>query len=491
MVLAAMRKIDQNKSSGSDDIYGFMAGKGKIVGDVVSPALSSDDWGSLSYREGERSSLSDAQPAVELTIQKLVYGGDGLAHLPADEHGKGKSVFVPFVLEGERVEVALAEQKPGFARARAESVIEPSPARVAPQCAYYERCGGCHCQHSAYEHQLEMKAGILRETLARTGKIELPCELGIHASPPWQYRNRSRLKVRPAPEFSLGYYRFRSHEFLAVEQCPISSPLINRAIQEINQFGKSHELGADLRELELFANHADDKLLLEAYCAQGTHRRDARQLADQLASAMNEIAGISVFEQAPPQNLQLKLLAHNGESSFDYSSKLASYRVSAGSFFQANRFLIDDLVNIVTAGATGKTALDLYSGVGLFSVVLARSFAQVIAVEPSQTSYADLRHNAPQEVKAVQATTERYLEGPTARPDFVVADPPRGGVGERNVRNLEKIGPDRITYVSCDPSTLARDLRTFISLGYKIEAADLLDLFPQTYHIETVVRLAR
>lgn len=421
----------------------------------------------------------------------MIYGGDGLSHLPADDHGKGKSVFVPFVLEGERVEAALTERKPGFARARLENVIERSPARVSPQCCYYERCGGCHYQHSAYEHQLEMKAAILRETLARTGKIELPCELRILASPPWQYRNRARLKVRPAPEFSLGYYRFRSHEFLAVEQCPISSPLINRAIQEINQFGRSHELGADLHELELFANQADDKLLLESYCAPGTARRDARQLADQLTSAMSEIAGVSVFEQAPPQNLQLKLLACNGESSLDYAAAQSSYRVSAGSFFQANRLLIDELVSVVTAGVSGETALDLYSGVGLFSVVLARSFAQVIAVEPSQTSYADLRHNAPQEVKAVQATTERYLDGPTARPDFVVADPPRGGLGERNVRNLAKIGAERIAYVSCDPSTLARDLRTFISLGYKIEAADLLDLFPQTYHIETVVRLAR
>jgi 23S rRNA (uracil1939-C5)-methyltransferase len=428
---------------------------------------------------------------VELKIQKHVYGGDGLAHLPADEHGKGKSVFVPFVLEGECVEARLTEQKQGFARARVERVIEPSPARVAPQCSYYERCGGCHYQHSAYEHQLEMKAAILRETLARTGKIELPCELRVHASPPWQYRNRSRLKVGPAPAFSLGYYRFRSHEFLPVEQCPISSPLINRAVKEINQFGKSHEFGAELRELELFANHADDKLLVEAYCEPGTPRREARQLADRLTSAMSEIAGVSVFEQAPPQNLQLKLLVCNGESSLDYSSRLASYRVSAGSFFQANRFLIDDLLNVVTAAATGKTALDLYSGVGLFSLVLVRSFAHVIAVEPSQTSYSDLRHNAPQEVEAVRATTERYLENVPVRPDFVLADPPRGGMGERNVRNLAKIGAERITYVSCDPSTLARDLRTFISLGYKIEAADLLDLFPQTYHMETVVRLAR
>jgi 23S rRNA (uracil1939-C5)-methyltransferase len=164
--------------------------------------------------------------------------------------------------------------------------------------------------------------------------------------------------------------------------------------------------------------------------------------------------------------------------------------VSAGSFFQVNRFLIDELVDIVTAGATGKVALDLYAGVGLFSVVLAQSFAQVIAVEASQTSYSDLRDNAPQEVKAVRATTEQYLQGASERADLVVADPPRGGLGERNVRNLAKLGAPRVTYVSCDPSTLARDLRTFVGLGYRIEGADLIDLFPQTFHIESVFRLA-
>jgi 23S rRNA (uracil1939-C5)-methyltransferase len=428
---------------------------------------------------------------VQLTIEKAVYGGDGLARLPADEHGKGKSVFVPFVLEGERVEAAVTEQKPGFARAQLEAVLDPSPARVSPQCPYFQRCGGCHYQHSSYEHQLKMKATILRETLHRSGKIELPCELRVRHSPPWNYRNRTRLKVQAAPEFALGYYRFRTHDFQSVEQCPISSPLINRAIGEISVFGRNEQLPAELREIELFANSSDDTLLVEAYCAPGSSRRDARGLAEKLINAMPEITGVAVFEQTTPhQNSEPRHLANFGESHIAYQTSKISYRVSAGSFFQVNRFLIDELVDIVTAGSTGKVALDLYAGVGLFSVMLARSFAQVIAVEASQTSYSDLRDNAPQEVKAVRATTERYLEGASERPDFVVADPPRGGLGERNVRNLVKLGAARVTYVSCDPSTLARDLRAFVSRGYRIDGADLIDLFPQTFHIESVFRLA-
>jgi 23S rRNA (uracil1939-C5)-methyltransferase len=296
--------------------------------------------------------------------------------------------------------------------------------------------------------------------------------------------------VQAAPEFALGYYRFRSHDFLPIEQCPISSPLINRAIREISVFGRNEQLPAELREIELFANSSDDALLVEAYCAPGSSRRDARGLAEKLINAMPEITGVTVFEQTVHPTQEPKRLADFGEVQIEYQTSKFSYRVSAGSFFQVNRFLIDELVNIVTSGVSGQVALDLYAGVGLFSVILARSFAQVIAVEASQTSYSDLRHNAPQEVKAVRATTERYLEGASEGADFVVADPPRGGLGERNVRNLVKTGAPRVTYVSCDPSTLARDLRTFVGLGCMIEGADLIDLFPQTFHIESVFRLA-
>ena len=133
---------------------------------------------------------------MQLKIEKLIYGGEGLARLPADEQGPGKTVFVPFVLEGEEVEAKLIEQKPGFARASLEHVEIASPDRVQPGCAYFQRCGGCHYQHTSYEHQLKIKAEILRETLRRTAKVELPCELQVHPSPEWGYRNRTRLKVQ-------------------------------------------------------------------------------------------------------------------------------------------------------------------------------------------------------------------------------------------------------------------------------------------------------
>lgn len=436
---------------------------------------------------------------MRLKIEKLVYGGDGLARLAADERGPGKTVFVPFVLAGEDVAVTLAGQKPGFARASLDRVEAASPRRVDPPCPYFQRCGGCHYQHASYQHQLNVKAEILRETLRRTAKVELPCELQIHPSSgqegkwEWGYRNRTRLKVQTAPEFALGYFQPRSHQLLPVEKCPISSPLINRAITALWALGRAGAIPAAVRELELFADHADEVLLVEAYCDPRTSAQDAESAAEKLTSIMPEVKGATVFE-LPPANqfVDPKRLAAFGKTTIVYATKPASYRVSAGAFFQANRFLVDELVNTVIGGASGQLALDLYAGVGLFSVPLKQSFAQVIAVEASQTSFADLRQNAGQEVKAVRATTAQYLDQTSGiKPDLVVADPPRGGLGENVVRGLARLDAPRMTYVSCDPSTLARDLKALLELGYKIDQAHLIDLFPQTYHIESVFHLAR
>lgn len=430
---------------------------------------------------------------MQLKIEKLVYGGDGLARLPVDERGPGKTVFVPFVVDGEQVEAEIVEQKPGFARARLERILAPSSDRVEPNCRYFSKCGGCQYQHANYAWQLKTKSAVLLETLKRPARVELPCELRIHSSPEWNYRNRTRLKVQSTPHFALGFYKFRSHQLLPIEQCPISSPLINRAITEIWSAGRVQGIPAEIREIELFADRADERLLIEAYCEPRTNKAIGDKIAATLSRILPNAIGVSAFEQPPANQLvEPKRLAGFGEPALIYEIKPAHYRVSAGAFFQVNRFLIDELVSIVTTGVSGKLALDLYAGVGLFSAVLARSFAQVIAVEASQTSLTDLRHNAPSEVKAVLATTEQYLgQVSGVRPDLIVVDPPRGGLGESVVRSLAKLEAPKITYVSCDPSTLARDLRLMTGLGYRITGAHLIDLFPQTFHIESVFHLAR
>jgi 23S rRNA (uracil1939-C5)-methyltransferase len=300
------------------------------------------------------------------------------------------------------------------------------------------------------------------------------------------------LKIETTPHFALGYYSFRSHDLLPVERCPISSPLINRAIEALWKWAPEAEVSALMREIEFFTNHSDDQLLLEVYCGPGTPRRDAGKLAESLEKMLAEVRGVAVFAAAKPGSFAPpKQLAQSGAPQLTYKTERQEYKVRASSFFQVNRFQVDELVRIVTENVSGNLALDLYAGVGLFSVVLARSFGQVIAVESSPASVADLRDNAPREIKTVRATTEQFLRQASGlRPDLVVADPPRAGLGEGVVRALARLGPARITYVSCDPSTLARDLRNLMALGYRIVGAHLVDLFPQTFHIESVFHLA-
>jgi 23S rRNA (uracil1939-C5)-methyltransferase len=435
---------------------------------------------------------------LHLTIEKLVYGGDGLARLPADEHGRGKAVFVPFVLPGEQVGAALVEEKPGFARARAGKVLEASTQRIEPHCPYFQRCGGCHYQHAGYEHQLEIKATILKENLRRIAKLELDKELKLHPSPAWNYRNRTRLKVQTEPEFALGYYKFNSHELLPVEECPISSLLINRAMAAFWELGRTGKVAYGVQEIELLANGDDTQLLIQAYCAPDIRKDTAEEWAREVQGTLPDVTGVVMFKarhsSAAAQGASdPERIAQSGAAELTYKTDHASYRVSAGAFFQVNRYLTDTLVNVVAAGRSGHTALDLYAGVGLFSAVLSREFAQVITVESSPTSYADLLYNSPPNVKAVRATVEQYLKNVAGKvqPDLVVVDPPRSGLGESVIQALVTLGAPRITYASCDPATLSRDLGRLLQSAYRVEEAHLVDLFPQTYHLESVFHLVR
>jgi 23S rRNA (uracil1939-C5)-methyltransferase len=448
-----------------------------------------------------------------LTIEKLIYGGEGLARLPAgpltvdprkdkdtdkDKKGtpeRGKAVFVPFVLAGEQIEASLTDQKPGFARAMLDAVLERSPHRIQPVCPYFVRCGGCHYQHADYEQQLEIKKEILHESLRRTAKLELPFDIEAHPSPPWNYRNRSRLQVQLTSTFAAGYFKLASHDLLAVEECPISSPLINQGIAALWFSGRAGKVPEGVREVEFFANADDTQLLVDVRCAGASRRSAVRTWAEEFCAALPEITGVVAFREPNPGDRKAgeqEILVAVGTPHLSYQTQGAAYRVSAGSFFQTNRHLTDKLIEIVTQGQSGQLALDLYAGAGLFSTALACDFHHIVCVEMSQTSSADLSYNRASNGEVVQATAEQYLARPVPnKPDLIVVDPPRSGLGERVARLLATVAAPRIVYVSCDPATLARDLVTLLAAGYRAEQVHLVDLFPQTYHLESVVHLVR
>jgi 23S rRNA (uracil1939-C5)-methyltransferase len=423
---------------------------------------------------------------MEIEIEKMIYGGDGLGRYRAADEDRSKAVFVPFVLEKERVAVEVIEDKRSFARGRAQQVLRASAHRVEPDCPYFQRCGGCHYQHSSYEHQLEIKLSILRETLLRTGKIDWPKEIAVHPSPPWNYRNRTRMKLAADP-FALGYYQFRSHRLLPVEQCPISSPLINRTIAAVWELGRAGKIPSEIAELEFFANAGDDELLVESYCRQSTP--SLATFGDALRERLAEIKGVTFFRDSPEKSLAL---TETEPAALQYRTRGGDFRVSAGSFFQTNRFLVDEFQSLVTADARGSRALDLFAGTGLFSLPLAQRFERLTAVESAPASFGDLEHNAPANLRPIRKNALDFVAATGSEKfDYVVVDPPRAGLGEELSKRLSQLAAPRLTYVSCDPATLARDLRVLIAGGYQMTELHLVDLFPQTFHIETVARLTR
>ena len=365
---------------------------------------------------------------MQLQIEKLVYGGDGLARSPADDKGPGKTIFVPFVIPGENIAATLTETRPGFARARLDQVLSPSAERIEPGCPYFGRCGGCQYQHIDYPAQLRYKSEILRETLRRTAKLELQCEIQTHAAEPWHYRNRTRMRIQTAPAFQLGYHRTASHQILAVEQCPISSPLINNAIRAVWVLGNNGGVPSNAHGIQFFANHDDQQMLVELYVAPGSDARECQPFATALHEALPAIQGVVVFASAsadddsrqfaPLTAVHFEQGNAIGNGEMRYRVADHDFRVSAGSFFQTNRFLVGELSRVAVGENKGRAALDLYAGVGLFTQPLSLRFDEVLAVEASPNSLADLHHNAARNVKPIRATTETFLteRGPSWRP---------------------------------------------------------------------------
>ncbi len=423
---------------------------------------------------------------MNLTIEKMIYGGDGLARL-----SDGKAVFLPFVLPGEEVNATIGKEKSSFARATADQVLKASEKRIKPHCPYFGSCGGCHYQHTDYSTQLAFKEAILRETFQRNAKLEWKGDIITHSSEPWAYRNRTRMKVRGGEDFALGYHRFGTHDLLPVNECPISSPAINRVIKQLWEAGRAGGVPADVTEIEFFVDQADARLVLEVIHKPGAKR--IREFAGELQNRIPNIQGVGIFEEAPAgSNAPAELKDTVGNPSLLYQIGERAFRVSAGSFFQTNRFLINELVKTVVADFFGNIALDLYSGVGLFANHLAKRFTQVFAVESGPASAADLQTNVLKNVVPVKTPVEQFLPRClNMNPEIVVVDPPRAGMGIKATQLLGSLRVKRISYVSCDPATLARDIKLLIENGYNVEEVHMIDLFPQTFHIETVVKLGR
>jgi len=454
------------------------AGRGKS-GRRSSEAKASVD--SAGVTRGLKPLPPSKLPLVE--IEKPIYGGAFLARL------EGKAVFVPLTLPGEQVRVRITLSKPSYAIAETEEIVRAAPERIAPACQHFGVCGGCHFQHTDYKSQLAFKQAILRETLERGG-VDVPAEIAVLSGEPWRYRNRIRLAFDAAGK--LGYRGRRSHAVVAMRECPIAAPLLVEAAQAFAQVARGFAPLLRSTEIALFCNPAETALLATVFTASSPKLRFdevALALRERIPSLMGAELVI-VGDSGQPQ----RTLAQWGADSLDYSAAGFDYRVDHGAFFQVNRWLVDALVERVTAGHSGRLAWDLFAGVGLFARQLAAQFDRVVAVESAPSATAALEENLRGTAgAAVQAETLAFLRRSRGgeRPDMIVVDPPRIGLGAESCALLTEIAAPAVAYVSCDPATLARDLRSLITSGYQIQSITLADLFPQTFHLETVVQLRR
>ncbi|HZS07332.1 MAG TPA: class I SAM-dependent RNA methyltransferase [Blastocatellia bacterium] len=402
---------------------------------------------------------SNAQVAVgelhEVTIEKLVYGGDGLAHVGT------QAVFVPFSAVGDQLRVRITEVERNYARGVIEEVIAPSPTRRTPPCPHFGVCGGCQLQHLDYPAQLESKVAFVRESLRRLGRIDWDGEIPIRAADEFAYRSRAEIKIARDREgrSHTGYFRAGTHEVCEVTECPILLPAANRELQRMH----SEPCLIPGDATRVFLTVGDDEVIV----TPGTGENCRAAELDALGTAHQRIGG-------------------------------TDYGFGVRSFFQANRLLVEELVNVAVGDTRGKTAVDLYAGAGLFTLQLAGRFEQVCAVEGNRLAAShgmeNARANNIGNVRYEAISVEAWLKYKAAalpRPDLLLLDPPRAGAGAQVIERIAAIAPPQITYVSCDPATLARDLRLLLNQGYELASLTALDMFPQTFHVETVAKLTR
>jgi len=429
---------------------------------------------------------------LRLSIEKLVYGGDGLAH--AD----GNTVFVPYVLPGEEVRAAAKARQKKLLWAELLEVTSPAKERGKPRCPHFQKCGGCHYQHISAAEQLRLKKGILRETLTRLGGISWDGAIVEHAAEPYGYRNRAQWAVRAGMPRALGYFLPESSVILPIDECPVLSPLLAQTFLKLQDMTRLGTLPAGVEEIEAFADSRDEKIALNV--AFDKFPKPAQELTSTFRSALPQIESLLLLDQKK-NRFELSGPGYLTQEAGGYQ-----YRVSHLSFFQVNRFLIEDLLKTVVANAQGELALDLYAGVGFFTLPLAKAFSSVVSVDANLAATRDLHANAETAGVAIVSHNEHaeeFLKKTKDHPEFVVLDPPRAGLGAQAAKGLAELGAKEIVYLSCDPSTLARDLAVLTNSArkpkeipaptnrYEITEMHLFDLFPQTFHIETLVRLRK
>ena len=441
----------------------------------------------------------------EVEITSLTYGGRGLSRID------NKVVFVPFSVPGDKLSVTITKEKKSFAEAEIKEILEPSTDRVKPKCPVFGLCGGCAWQNISYPKQVEWKERILKETLTRIGGIELPeFDPPIKAKEPYNYRSRARFQIEGD---RWGFFAASSHTLVDIEECPLVEPKVNETFCALKRLLKGKEHG--LCHIEIALSERDGRTVASLYSVKPF----AFGKLDFL-SATPLLKGVELLRskakgkgKAGRRDGPFTSVKKYGELDIFFTVSGNELKAPSSSFTQVNPAQNNLLVErVCEMGALDKSArvLDLFSGVGNITFALAEEAESVTGVEidslavdyaranAALNGYKDAHFECADVVKWVQNKGPKSLASPIW--DVVVLDPPRGGTpgggtpGGGSVKTmieLAKLAPRCIIYVSCNPSTLARDISCLRDSGYAITRAAFLDMFPQTFHIESVVMLER
>lgn len=383
---------------------------------------------------------------IQCTIEKMVYGGYGLART---DNGV---LFIEQVLPGETVAAEIIEKKGGVPIARLQKLLKQSRHRRQPPCEYYDICGGCDWQHIAYPQQLAYKHAVFIDCLTRIGKIRTIPEIEIVSSPEWEYRIRAQLKIN-RDEKSLGFYKKKTNETIQIKKCPLLDKPMNGLL------------------------------------------KDQKKIVSVLPQHLKQIKVVTGSDGSIASH---PVIRDRTQSETEIQVGRAKFLVTGRSFFQGNRFLLEKLGTWVKQYVSGNSFIDMYGGVGFFSVLLADNFSKGLLVDSSKelTSMAqkNLSLNSLSHITTKTLSGESFLKDNCKNvpsPDCLIVDPPRPGLSRQVREGIHKLKPASIAYISCNPSTQARDVGFLINkCGYKIEKAALFDLYPQTHHIETVLLLS-